>query len=984
MNVGDNPHFIANCFLDNARRSLSSKDFHLLSEILSEWHSASSLLNLCAKWKMLKKSHIHQVYLFLHILCFNVRGIDRRWGEICLLTKSHNFDILMLGEVGHVDFSLIGAAFSNYRLFYQAGENAHGGVIVLIRSGINCVRVPCTIPNVCIIDVSLEETTRLIAIYAPTSKSWHWSDLSKFITKRCVIMGDFNVDIEDDGETAEKLLEWADACSLGLVIPDTNTSLRSDRTIDYAAVSGVDFTIQALEEDTSSDHKPLLGVLACEGIGSCEGSRTIWPVFSMVLSYTSDFWEKEWSKGSYEITYENFISFTTLLLDRCKVYFPLKHARPSVPRELMKLLAQSRSLSFKARRKGDVMLRDEARRLRNWVRLEVKRFQQEQLSKQLKERHTSGEGSRIFWSKAKRQVKSSTSALRGFVQPDGVIIRDAEAMANAAAEYYEKLFEPPVVMRPHPYVDAPRVSWENDMDPIPAVNYPEVINVLRNRKKKQSLDIHGLSPFALDKIPCNYWHYLVQFYNYSFASGIIPKKLKEVRMILLAKKEAICSPDQTRPISLLDSFLKVQEKLFLNRFVQVLKDRGILPDNQSGFRAGYRLQTRVLLLIEQISSYMANSAPVATVFVDFKSAFDQLWFEGCLGKLRRLGIPNAYIKWIRAWLEDRRAVIEIQGKRSKWINIFRGGPQGSSISPTLFITYHSDMADYIPAAMSFFFADDLAAVLAGQMGEQFTKQCIALERRLQTFLEQLEFYSLLAMQPINYTKTQGMFSARAINYPNPMPVLQCGNHALEWISSFKYLGYNLTIKLGWGEIIQRTCLKVRQRTALVNSFRYCGSSSMELRRVLFSTFVLPYFTWIFAIYPLFTETQRKKLNHLYFTLLKRVYRCQFWEDLFFSLWYNEKSLDDRCFAYWQKYLRSLTRSKDGELLLEQSQLNSHRSRWRDGLQRINCLYRSKRYVPHTDVFGQALRWMEMHGTSDSVVDVKEEELLCFALYSETF
>ena len=82
--------------------------------------------------------------------------------------------------------------------------------------------------------------------------------------------------------------------------------------------------------------------------------------------------------------------------------------------------------------------------------------------------------------------------------------------------------------------------------------------------------------------------------------------------------------DQTRPISLLDSFLKVQERLFLNRFLQMLKNRDILPDNQSGFRANHRLQTRVLLLIEQILSYMSNSAPIATVSVDFKTAFDQL------------------------------------------------------------------------------------------------------------------------------------------------------------------------------------------------------------------------------------------------------------------------------------------------------------------------------------------------------------------------
>ena len=186
------------------------------------------------------------------------------------------------------------------------------------------------------------------------------------------------------------------------------------------------------------------------------------------------------------------------------------------------------------------------------------------------------------------------------------------------------------------------------MDKIPLVTYPEVLGVLRTRKKKQSLDIHDLSPYILVKIPRNYWHIFVNLYNQSFSKGYIMRKFKKARIVLLTKKNAICTPDQPRPISLCDLFLRVQERLFLTRFLHVLRNRGILPDNQSGFRANHRLQTCVLLLIEQISSYMSNSAQVATVFVGFKSAFDQLWFDGCLGKLSRMGIPLTFINWIRA------------------------------------------------------------------------------------------------------------------------------------------------------------------------------------------------------------------------------------------------------------------------------------------------------------------------------------------------
>ncbi|CAF4371217.1 unnamed protein product, partial [Rotaria sp. Silwood2] len=344
-------------------------------------------------------------------------------------------------------------------------------------------------------------------------------------------------------------------------------------------------------------------------------------------------------------------------------------ARVAVPTNLRILLARSRSLAFKAKRKGSILLREEARRLRNFTRSELKRFQQEQLAKSLTARHKSGSDSVLFWNRTKRHFRTASSSLRGLISSSGESFKDPQNMANLAADYYEQLFEEPVVVRPHPYVDTTPPILDNHSDPIPLVTYPEIL--------------------------------------------------------------------------------------------KVLVDRGILPDSQSGFRAGHRLQTRVLLLIEQISSYMSNSAPVATVFVDFKSAFDQLWFEGCLGKLTRMGIPLAFVKWIRVWLEGRRATIDIQGKRSRWFSIRRGGPQGSSFTPTLFIAYHADMEAFIPMAMSFFFADDLAAVVAGQMGIRYTDQCIDLERRLHSFFVHLEYYSALAVQPINYSKTQVMWSARA-------------------------------------------------------------------------------------------------------------------------------------------------------------------------------------------------------------------------------
>lgn len=212
--------------------------------------------------------------------------------------------------------------------------------------------------------------------------------------------------------------------------------------------------------------------------------------------------------------------------------------------------------------------------------------------------------------------------------------------------------------------------------------------------------------------------------------------------------------------------------------------------------------------------------------------------------------------------------------------------KGLARRQVFFITYHSDLSDAIPMATTFLFADDVAATMAGQVGLKYCNQCVDLERRLDTFFDDLEYYYLLAVQPINYNKTQAMWSIRAIKYPNPISLLKCNANFIGWTNKYKYFGYWITTKLGWSTLIGQSLIKIRQRTALVNSCRFAGASSIKARRILFSAFVYPLFAWFFALIPLFTWRQQSDLSHVYFTCLRRTYRCLHWEHFIFAVLYK--------------------------------------------------------------------------------------------------
>ena len=149
-------------------------------------------------------------------------------------------------------------------------------------------------------------------------------------------------------------------------------------------------------------------------------------------------------------------------------------------------------------------------------------------------------------------------------------------------------------------------------------------------------------------------------------------------------------------------------------------------------------------------------------------------------------------------------------------------------------------------------------------------------------------------------------------------------------------------------------------------------------------YVLPVFTWLFPLFPLFSIKQQQDLSHFYYPCLKRVIFCQYWNDSFFAFCYNEISLEDRYRKYWDKYLSSLSDSIDGGLLLEQANLNFFREIWLDKDNKIKWIYRSKRFVEHTSVLKRIVRWCSNIPTLDSLPSFAIDDVMVLANFSDTF
>ncbi|KAL9561279.1 hypothetical protein ACKAV7_014634 [Fusarium commune] len=188
-------------------------------------------------------------------------------------------------------------------------------------------------------------------------------------------------------------------------------------------------------------------------------------------------------------------------------------------------------------------------------------------------------------------------------------------------------------------------------------------------------------------------------------------------MIAKPGRRDLTSPRAWWPVSLLSCLSKGLERLIARRLAWASVYYSILHPQQAGALPKRSATDLVAALIHDIEEAFTRKV-VTLVTMDIQGAFDTIMRNRLVLRLREQGWPDHLARWAESLMGDRSARVRYQDTITPSAPLQCGLPQGSPVSPILFLLYTEPIYRLSNPQGRFGYADDTAILSIGDTVEE--------------------------------------------------------------------------------------------------------------------------------------------------------------------------------------------------------------------------------------------------------------------------
>ena len=258
----------------------------------------------------------------------------------------------------------------------------------------------------------------------------------------------------------------------------------------------------------------------------------------------------------------------------------------------------------------------------------------------------------------------------------------------------------------------------------------------------------------------------------------------------------------------------------------------LITKNQSGFRPNDSVTNQLICLVHTIHSSLDVNLDVRSVFLDMSKAFDKVWHEGLLFKLKQNGVNGKLLNLLKSYLANRNQRVLLNGSESEWGEIDSGVPQGSVLGPLLFLIYINDLEKGIKSHIKFF-ADDTSLF---SIVKDPNNSALELNHDLR-LISQWKYQWKMSFNPDpNKQAVEDIFSRKPL--PSAHPKLLFNDIEVKAVNKHKHFGLTLDAWLTFDFHIEEKLKKARQGLGIIKNslpLPFCENSGSDIQNVCATT-----------------------------------------------------------------------------------------------------------------------------------------------------